>query len=294
MAGDTSVLGIGLGIFAYGLFSVHDASIKWLVAELPVWQVLFCRSLVIVLTCLAIGRRSLLEQAAATSLKMPLLFRGLITLVAWLCYFTASRSLPLAQLLTLYFAAPLVVTVLAIRLLQERVTRARWASVIVGFLGVMLASDPFGVRASIATLLVLIAAVLWGYGIILMRQIARRESTMLQMLATNLVFLIGTGIMCAFSWRTPDVSQAALLISVAAFGGLGQFCLFEAARMTPASVMATVEYTSLPWAFLLGYAIWGDIPTAAVFSGAGLILLAGGILVVAERSRAVMRQRTGG
>jgi len=293
MANDTSMIGISLGILAYGLFSVHDASIKWLVADLPVWQVLFCRSAAIVLACLMIGRRPLLERSAATPLKAPLLLRGLITLVAWLCYFTASRSLPLAQLLTLYFAAPLMVTLLAIRLLQERVSRARWTSVAIGFIGVMLASDPFGVRASVATLLVLIAAALWAYAIILMRQIARHEGTLLQMLATNLVLLIGTGIVCAFSWQAPNVAQTALLISVAAFGGLGQFCLFEAARMTPASVMATVEYTALPWAFLLGFVIWGDIPSMAVFAGAGLILLAGGILVAAERSRSALRQRTG-
>jgi drug/metabolite transporter (DMT)-like permease len=62
--------------------------------------------------------------------------------------------------------------------------------------------------------------------------------------------------------------------------------VFEAARVIQASVMATVEYTALPWAFLLGYWIWLDIPTVSVFVGAGLIVLAGAVLVHVERRAA--------
>jgi len=206
--------------------------------------------------------------------------------VAWLCYYTASRSLPLAQLLSLYFASPLAVTVLAGPLLGERVTRARWGAVLVGFAGIVMATDPLDLRLSLPTVLVLIAAALWGYGVILMRRIARRESSMLQMLYTNGTFLLGTGVACAFVWQTPSWSEAALLLTIGVLGGLAQFALFESCRHAPASVMATVEYTALIWAFILGYVIWGDIPVPAVFIGAGLILLAGMLLVVAERHAA--------
>jgi drug/metabolite transporter (DMT)-like permease len=153
----------------------------------------------------------------------------------------------------------------------------------VGFVGVMFATDPFGVRASFPTLLVLIAAALWGYGIILMRQIARMEPTLLQMLAINTVFFVATGIMSLLDWRPITTAQLMLLIAVGVIGGLAQFLVFEAARLIPASVMATVEYTALPWAFILGYWIWLDIPAVSVFFGAALIILAGALLVRAER-----------
>lgn len=265
------------------MFAVHDAGIKWLVADIPVWQVLFFRSATILIVCLAIGRRKLLERAAASSLKLPLAMRGVINLAAWLCYYSAARTLPLAQLLCLYFAAPLMITIMARQILHERVTRARWVSVIVGFIGVLFASDPFGVRASFSTLLVLIAAALWGYGIILMRQIARLEPTLLQMLAINTVFFIATGTASVMHWQPVTAPQLVLLIGVGLIGGLAQFLVFEAARMIPASVMATLEYSALPWAFLLGYWIWLDIPALSVFLGAALIVVAGAILVRAER-----------
>jgi drug/metabolite transporter (DMT)-like permease len=127
---------------------------------------------------------------------------------------------------------------------------------------------------------------MWAYGIILMRQIARRESSMLQMLYTNGVFLVATGVACVFTWQMPTWFDAALLLGIGVVGGLAQYALFEGCRHAPASVMATVEYTALIWAFILGYLIWGDIPVPAVFMGAALILLAGMLLLLMERRAA--------
>ena len=279
-------MGIALGVLAYGVFAIHDAAIKLLVANIPVWQILFVRSATILCISLAIGRGRLLRRAMETPLKRALTFRGVINLTAWLCYYSAARSLPLAQLLCLYFGAPLMVTVMARRVLKERVNQARWIAVVIGFVGVLFASDPFGVRASWPTLLVLIAAALWAYGIILMRQIARRETTLLQMLAVNTVFSLGTGAACLIHWSPVSATQLGLMAAVGVLGGLAQFLVFETARLIPASVMATVEYSALPWAFLLGYAIWGDVQVVAVFLGGGLILVAGGVLVRAERTAA--------
>jgi drug/metabolite transporter (DMT)-like permease len=280
--GDRITLGIGLGVLAYSLFSIHDAMNKWLVATLPVWQVLFFRSATVMLGCLAWGRGRLLARIVETPLKAALAGRAAITLLAWLLYFTAARSMPLAQLLTLYFSAPLIITVLATPLLGERVTAVRWISVGIGFVGVLVASDPFGVRVSRATFLVLIAAALWAYAIILMRQIARRESSMVQMFSQNLFYFLVTGTLTAFTWKTPTIGQFGLLASIGVLGGAGQFTMFEAVKFAPASVMATVEYSALVWGFVLGYLIWGDVPPVAIFAGAALILSAGFFLVVME------------
>ena len=92
-SGDRIGAGIGLGVIAYSLFAMHDASNKWLVATLPVAEVLFARSLTITLACLVIGRGPLLTRALATPLKRSLMLRSVLTLAAWLCYYTASRSL---------------------------------------------------------------------------------------------------------------------------------------------------------------------------------------------------------
>jgi drug/metabolite transporter (DMT)-like permease len=150
----------------------------------------------------------------------------------------------------------------------------------------MIASDPLGVRLSLPTLLVLFAACLWGYGVLLMRQIARRESSLLQILSSNTVFVVATGAMSLADWQPTHPAQFGLLLAVGVLGGLGQFALFEGARRAPASVMATVEYSGLLWAFILGYWIFGDIPRPAVFAGAALIVCAGVLLIRTERNAA--------
>ncbi len=288
--GDRVTLGIGLGVLAYSFFSIHDAGNKWLVATLPVWQVLFFRSLTISIGCLVMWRGRLITRIIETPLKRELALRGAINLLAWLAYYTAARSMQLAQLLTLYFSAPLIITLLARPMLGERVTTVRWISVLIGFAGVLVASDPFGVRVSSATFLVLTAAVLWAIGILLMRQIARSEASMVQMFAQNLCFLVATGALTAFTWKTPTPLEFLLLLGVGVLGGAGQFTMFEAIRYAPASVMATVEYSALVWGFVLGYLVWGDVPPVAIFAGAALILSAGLFLVFMER-RAASKKR---
>lgn len=282
---DPATLGVGLALAAYSLLALQDATVKYLVATVPVWQILFVRSTILVAGCLAAGGRPLLGRVAVSPTLPLLLRRGAITLAAWFCYFTAARTLPLGQLTTLYFTAPVVVALLAVPLLGERVGAARWAAVGVGFAGATCAADPTGLTLSWATILVLGAAVLWGYGVILTRQIARREPSLVQMFCNNCFFLVVTGIGSALTWHTPSNKELLLLVQVAVLGGAGQFALFESARHVPASLTAPLEYTALVWAFLLGFVVWGDVPEPHVYVGAGLILSAGLGLLLIERTR---------
>lgn len=284
-------LGMTLALLAYSLLSVQDATIKWLVVTVPVVQVLFVRSAIVIAGCIAGGGRPLIRQAIHSPVLGLLLCRGAITLVAWICYFTAARTLPLAQLLTLYFTAPVLVALLAAPLLGERVGRARWAAVGLGFLGTVAAANPAGLTVSLPAALVLVGAALWALGVILTRVIARHEPSLVQMLGNNVFFFVAAGILSVFDWHTPTRVESLLLLQVAVLGGLGQFCLFEAARRAPASVTAPLEYTALVWAFVLGFAVWGDVPTLPVFAGAALILGAGIMLIMVERQgRIAVRQ----
>jgi drug/metabolite transporter (DMT)-like permease len=280
---DRQVLGMGLALLAYSLLAMQDATVKWLVATVPVWQVLFVRSAILVSGCLGAGGRPLVRHAATTATRSLLLRRGAVTLTAWVCYFSAARFLPLGQLVTLYFTAPVVVTLLAAPLLGERVGPIRWLAVGIGFGGTVLAANPGGLTLSPATVLVLVAACLWGYGVILTRRIARLEPSLVQMFFNNCFFLVLTAVGCALTWTTPSVPDIWLLLLVGVLGGLGQFSLFESAQHAPVSLTAPLEYTALVWAFLLGFLVWGDVPRPGVFAGAALILSAGLLLLLTER-----------
>ena len=110
---DRSLQGIGLCTLGYAFLALQDAAIKWLVADYSVITVLFWRGLVVVAACLLAGRLRLVRRAWRSPSRRLLVVRGLLSIVAWLLYYTAARDLTLAEMTTLYFSAPIMVTVLA-------------------------------------------------------------------------------------------------------------------------------------------------------------------------------------
>ncbi len=228
---------------AYFLFSAQDASIKLLVAGMTVWQIMFFRSITVLLACSAIGGKRLFADTIASPIVRPMLVRSAFTLAAWLCYYNAARSLQLAELTTIYYAAPIIVTVLSVLILGETVPLLRWIAVFIGFAGVFIACDPTRLGFSVPVLLVLAAAVLWGIAVVLLRKTAMQERTMIQLVLNNFYFLLFSALPALIWWRTPDATQLLLLLSVGALGGVAQYMLFEGMKRAPVSIVAPFEYT---------------------------------------------------
>ena len=277
--------GIGLSALGYSLFSVQDAVVKWLVAGYAVPQILFTRSLVIVVFAGAIGGRRDVATLARSPNKRALVARAALILTAWLLYYSAAPRLGLAELTTLYFEAPVVAVVLAVLILAERVGRARWLAVLGGFAGVVIAADPSGRADLVPVGMALLAACCWGLSVVLVRLISRSESTANQMLISNALFALACAVVLPWLWRTPDWTALALMLGLGVAGGLGQFFLYEGFRLAPASVVAPIEYTGLVWAFLYGDLIWADVPRLNVFIGAGLIVASSLLLIWFEARR---------
>jgi len=283
---NTSVLsGILLTMFSYFLFTLQDASVKWLVVALPVWQILFVRSVTIFAICVAIGRRPVLRSARHSPVLRPLFLRNLLLLAAWLSYYTAARDLGLAELTTLYYASPILITILAVPILKEDVPPLRWIAVLVGFIGVVVATDPLGtgMTLSLPVWLALQAAVFWAISTVLLRKTAMQEVTLVQMTISSGFFIVFTGIAVAVSWVTPSLVDVALMAGTGLIAGIAQYALFEGMRRAPVSMLAPFEYSSLIWAFGIGFLIWGDVPARQVFVGAALIFSAGMIIILGER-----------
>jgi drug/metabolite transporter (DMT)-like permease len=279
--------GILLTVFAYMLFTAHDSVVKLLVVTIPVWQILFWRSCTILAGCFIFEGPSLAQKVARSPIIKPMIVRSILLVVAWTSYYSAARYLQLAEVTTLYYAAPIVGTILATIVLREKVTVARWMAVGVGFCGVVIASNPVGLSISWPVYLALQAAVLWATGMVLLRKTALHEKSHIQMAVSNIIFILLTGTMAILHWKTPTTYELVLLFSTGAIAGVAQLALFEGMRQAPVSVLAPFEYTSLVWAFLLGFLIWGDIPKINTFVGAVLILGAGLIIIVSERLRRV-------
>lgn len=277
--------GMLLASVAYMLFSGQDAAIKLLVAGISVWQILFLRSVVILAGCAAVGGVKLFRETARSPIVKPMFLRSVLMLGAWLCFYNAARSLQLAEMTTIYFAAPVIVTIMSVVILKERVTLLRWTAAWIGFIGVFIACDPANLGFTLPVVLVLAAAALWALSIVLMRKMALQERTIIQVVLNNCFFLVTAAVPMLLVWKTPDLGQTALMVLVGVIGGAAQYALFEGMKRAEASVIAPFEYTSLIWAFVFGYLIWSEVPRIEVYAGAGLIMLAGVIIIVGERFR---------
>jgi S-adenosylmethionine uptake transporter len=295
---DRPLRGIALAAVGYSLFAIQDAVVKWLVADYAVAEILFVRSLVIVALAAALARAYRHPSILASRHKGSLILRAGLILAAWLSYYTAARHLGLAEITTLYFAAPLLVVALSIPILKERVGPARWLAVLAGFAGVLLAANPSDAPSLVPAGMALFAAFCWAWSVILVRLVSASETTLNQMLASSGLFALACAAMLPFVWRTPDLFSLALMLGLGLASAAGQYALYEGFRFAPASALAPVEYTGLVWAFLYGFVIFAEVPTLAVVLGAVVIVVSSLALAwhetrQASRLLAVSRERDG-
>lgn len=283
--------GIALACGGYSFFAIQDAAVKWMVASYSVPQILFMRSLVIVALCVGLVHRYRHPSILRSPRRGSLFLRAMLMLLAWLCYYSAARHLGLAEMTTMYFSAPIIVVALSIVILREKVGPMRWFASLAGFVGVVLAADPVKAPSLLPALMVLAAGFCWALSTIMLRLYGSSESTLNQMLATSLAFLLVCGASLPFVWRWPDASGWVLMIGLGFVSAGGQYLLYESFRHADASTLAPMEYSGLVWAFLYGYLLWAEVPTWNVVAGAALIALSSLSLIWWERRLAIAEQR---
>ncbi len=274
--------GLLVVLVSYFTFALHDALVKLLVAHFAASEILFMRSLTVVVLCLTIGGRGVITRGLFSPMRGKLLTRAGLTFVAWLLYYSSGRYLGLAQMITIYFASPLLIAVMAGPMLRERVTPIRWAALALGFVGVLLAARPHGGGPLLPVLCVGTAAVIWAYAMILMRQISSELRGWDQVFVIAVLFLIGCGASLPFVWKTPSLPTLAMMLGLGCLSTIAQLLLIEGVKLAQASVVAPMEFSGLLWSFVFGYLIFGDVPAVGVFLGAGLILISGAMVVMSE------------
>ncbi len=289
-----TLTGVALAAAGWAAFSLQDATMKWLVTSIPVPELLFVRSLAIVVVASFALRRSQFALLVTRPNLMAIGVRAGFILAAWLTYYGAARSLSLPQLVTLYFAAPLFVVALAGATLGEKPGLARWGATIVGFTGVVVAADLNGAPSVLPALLVLFAAFCWAVTTIFTRSLSLAVSTSALMVGTNFVFVVACGLVAPFLFVWPSLSECGVLFLLSLFGGVGQYFMFQGMRLAPASAVAPFEYSSLAWATLWGWLVFGDLPTRHVLIGGAIILASGLFMLAIESHRRTSKTRRQG
>jgi drug/metabolite transporter (DMT)-like permease len=187
-------------------------------------------------------------------------------------FFHALRNIPLADVITIAFAAPLIVTALSRPVLGEPVGPWRWAAVIAGFIGVLIVLQPGSGLMHPAALYALVGAVLYASLSLTARKLHTTESTV----ALSIYLFAVPGLIGAAGsfnqWTRPDATAWALFVSCGFFGGLAFVFINAAYRRAQAALVVPFEYTGLIWAIAAGYLVWGELPGRNTVLGATIIV----------------------
>jgi drug/metabolite transporter (DMT)-like permease len=214
------------------------------------------------------------------------LSRTAVGLTGMVFTFGAVLLLPLAEATTFQFTVPIFATILGAVVLKEPTGLHRWGAVIVGFLGVLIVAQPGSTHIPLFGALVgLLAALFVAIVAILLRQIGKTEATGTTVFWFSVLSLPVLGIAYAFHLKAHDPLTWAILIGIGLIGGVGQLALTGSVRHAPVSAVVPMDYSSLIWGTLYGWAIFGMWPSGWTWLGAPVIIASGLYIVWRERKR---------
>ena len=258
-------------------FSLMDAIVKWSDAY-PVGQVLFFRGFCGMIPIFFLIPRERYFDFYKTNRPLLHFKRCLAGLIAIVAIFIALRKLPLATVVSISFAAPIFTTILSIFFLKEKVGLYRWLAVFVGFIGIIIISEPGFSSLNLYYLYPIIFCLGLSYVAIAIRQLSSTEPVWL----IGFYFSFSIMIISFFSfyqgWILPNLKDLFLLSMVGILGGLANLWLTQSYKLSEVTLVTPLKYLALVFGIVFGYLFWDEIPTIKTLMGATLVIVSSFII----------------
>ena len=203
------------------------------------------------------------------------ILRGLILLLANICFFYSISVISLAKALTLAFIAPLIVTALSPILLDEKVGIRRWTAVIFGFIGSLVVIRPGFVEINLASLAALGTGVLYGFYLIITRKLSTSDNPLLTLLLTGITGVFFISFTMPFVWMHPTENQWYLMAFIGVFAIIGHLLLILSLKYADASKLAPFGYFEIITNIIIGYYFFNNFPDYWTFIGLFIIVSSG-------------------
>jgi drug/metabolite transporter (DMT)-like permease len=196
--------------------------------------------------------------------------------------FYAFSVLPLAQTYAILFAAPLLITVLAIPVLGEKVRLRRWLAVLVGLGGVLVVLRPGETELSLGHLAALAAAIGGSLASIVVRKIGSEERPVVMLLYPMMVNFLVMACALPFVYQPMPIEHLGLLAFIATFAWIASRLVIAAYQAGEAAIIAPMQYSQIIWATLFGFLFFDETIDQATAIGAGIIIASGMYIVLRE------------
>lgn len=265
------------------IFSINDALGKWLVASYSVGELLLIRSAAALAVLIPFIRSAGMETFIAAPQPVLQIARIVVSACEIAMFFWAVSYLPLADASTFYLATPIYVTVLSAVVLRERTGWRRGAAVAVGFAGVVLALRPSAASVTLPALIAVGGSL--SFAVVLVTTRMLRDTAQVVLISGQLVSTLAFGAVTApFGWTAPSPVDFLLLALFGVLSIAALACVNHALKLAPASVVAPYQYTTIIWAIVFGYTVFGDVPDLLMLAGAAVIIAAGLYIFRLERA----------
>ena len=253
-------------------FSIMDIIVKWSEAY-PLGQVLFFRGFFGVILYFIIMPRDRIKDFYLTKRPGLHFLRCMSGLIALVAIFIALRNLPLATVVSISFAAPIFTTIFSIFLLSEKVGMFRWIAVLVGFIGIIIITEPGFSSFNIYFIYPIIFCLGLSYVAIAIRQLSTTEPVWLISLYFSIAITLVSLVTLPYGWVMPNFGDLLLLMLIGVFGGVANLWLGQSYKLAEVSLVSPLKYLALVFAIAFGYFIWDEIPSFKTLLGAALVII---------------------
>ena len=281
-------LGIWLMVAATFIFATQDGISRFLSERYNVFMIVMIRYWIFAAFAViwASRREGGLRTALRTDRPKLQLFRGAVLAVEVLVMITAFVKMGLVDSPAIFAIYPLIITALSGPILGEKIGWRRWASVAVGFIGVMIILKPGAGVFSPAAIYPLAAALLFALYGLLNRYVARFDDAQTTFLYTGIAGMIVTTLVGVWYWEPMGISDWLWMGTLCATSILSHFCLIKAYEVAEASATQPFAYLQLPFSAIYGVLIFGDVLRINVVIGAAIVVSAGLFTFVRARQKA--------
>ena len=253
-------------------FSLMDVIVKWSV-DYPIGQVLFFRGFFGIVFYFFVIPKERLHNFYLTKRAGLHLLRCMSGLIALVAIFIALRKLPLATVVSISFAAPIFTTIFSIFFLSEKVGIFRWLAVVIGFIGILVITEPGISELNVYYVFPIIFCLGLSYVAITIRQLSTTEPVWLISFYFSLSIMLLSFLTIPQGWVMPSLNHLILLSLVGIFGGVANLWLSQSYKYSEVSLVTPLKYLALVFAIFFGYFIWGEIPTIKTLVGACLVII---------------------
>lgn len=277
-------VGIALMSLAVVTFAVTDTTAKWLSGHINVFVVVWARYVIHFALSLVVFNPWTVPGLMRTSRPLLQIGRSALLFLTTALNFTALQFLQLDQTVSIMFSVPFFVALFAGPMLGEQVGARRWVAIMVGFSGILLVVRPGAGGIHPAAILCLGAAATYALYAITTRMLAKTDSSATTLFYSALVGSIAASLPLPFVWETPrEPVVIGLMLELGAVAGAGHFLLILAHARAPAATLAPFIYTQIISMIVLGWLVFGQVPSLWTLAGASIVIASGAYLLVMER-----------